>query len=99
MKSGDGVAVMAPGPVTDRQGRPDAVTQVLSGLTEAQLWEVLSQMKGILQDDPTQARHLLVTHPQLTRALLQAEILLGLVVPPPPPDNGARGPSAGGCVT
>lgn len=84
-RAADAVAEIARGPVTDRNGRPDHVTEVLATLTEAQLWEVLTQMKGIVRDGPDQARQLLISHPQLTRALLQALVMLGVTRSPSEP--------------
>ena len=84
---------MVRGPVADRRGRPDEVTEVLGTLTEAQLWEVLSQMKGVvLGDGRESARQLLSSHPQLTRALLQAQVMLGLAGPRAQEEPPARPP-------
>ncbi len=43
----------------------------------------MSQMRGLIQQNPAQARQTLISNPQLTKALFQAQILLGMVKPPP----------------
>ncbi len=69
----------APGPA---QGH---VNNVLGGMSAAQLFELMSQMRALIQQNPAQARQTLLSNPQLTKALFQAQILLGMVKPPPAP--------------
>ncbi|KAL6753315.1 hypothetical protein V8C86DRAFT_2729161 [Haematococcus lacustris] len=67
----------APGPAQTH------VNNVLGGMSALQLFELMSQMRALIQQNPAQARQTLITNPQLTKALFQAQILLGMVQPPP----------------
>ncbi|MCJ1273421.1 hypothetical protein MMC21_001212 [Puttea exsequens] len=58
---------------------PDAISQTLSTLQPAQLLDILSQMKGLVMGDPAKATELLKQAPQLSYAIFQALLLLGLV--------------------
>ena len=60
----DGGPPPAPGP-------PDGITTTLANMSKAQLYEILAQMKGLIQQNPAQARQILVTSPQLAKALFQ----------------------------
>ena len=46
------------------------------------LYEIMSQMKQMTESDPAQARTLLIQNPQLSLALFQAQLVLGMVKPP-----------------
>ncbi|KAJ9524488.1 hypothetical protein QJQ45_019546 [Haematococcus lacustris] len=70
-------APQAPGPAQTH------VNNVLGGMSALQLFELMSQMRALIQQNPAQARQTLITNPQLTKALFQAQILLGMVQPPP----------------
>jgi hypothetical protein len=65
---------------------------VLGGMSPLQLFELMGQMRQYIQANPAQARSTLIANPQLTKALFQAQILLGMVKPPPgvvlPPQPG-----------
>jgi cleavage stimulation factor subunit 2 len=54
------------------------------------LYEIMSQMKQMTESDPAQARTLLIQNPQLSLALFQAQLVLGMVKPP----AGAPAPPA-----
>ena len=58
---------------------PDAISRTLSAMPADQLLDVLSQMKNLAAQDPTKATQLLQQAPQLSYAIFQALILLGLV--------------------
>lgn len=58
---------------------PDAISQTLSTLPPPQLLDILSQMKGLVSSDPIKATELLRQAPQLSYAIFQALLLLGLV--------------------
>ncbi|KAL2631906.1 hypothetical protein R1flu_016592 [Riccia fluitans] len=60
---------------------PDALTNHLAGMSKYQLYEIMSQMKIMIQQNQQQARQILVSNPQLTKALFQAQIMLGMVRP------------------
>lgn len=58
---------------------PDAISKTLSTLPPPQLLDILSQMKNLVMDDPTKATELLKKAPQLSYAMFQALLLMGLV--------------------
>ncbi|KAG2489320.1 hypothetical protein HYH03_012152 [Edaphochlamys debaryana] len=57
----------------------DKINTVIAGMTPMQLFEILSQMRGLCQQNQAAARSILVANPQLTKALFQAQVLLGMV--------------------
>lgn len=79
----------------------DAISRTLNTLPPAQLLDVLAQMKTLATNDPTRATELLAQAPQLSYAIFQALLLMGLVSPeainsvvdtsaaPPPPQQAA----------
>ncbi|MCJ1406157.1 hypothetical protein MMC19_000222 [Ptychographa xylographoides] len=58
---------------------PDAISKTLSTLPPPQLLDILSQMKGLVMGDPNKATELLKQAPQLSYAIFQALLLMGLV--------------------
>ncbi|TKA27016.1 hypothetical protein B0A50_05207 [Salinomyces thailandicus] len=58
---------------------PDAISQTLATLPVPQLLDILSQMKNVASVNPAQASTLLAQAPQLSYAIFQALLLLGLV--------------------
>ena len=58
---------------------PDAISQTLSSLPPTQLLDIISQMKGLVMADPNKATELLKQAPQLSYAIFQALLLMGLV--------------------
>jgi cleavage stimulation factor subunit 2 len=60
---------------------PDAISRTLSTLPIPQLLDILSQMKGLVMSDPGKATELLRQAPQLSYAIFQSLLLLGLVDP------------------
>lgn len=58
---------------------PDAISQTLSAMQAPQLLDVISQMKGMVTDNPAQVTQLFTVAPQLAYAIFQALLLLGLV--------------------
>ncbi|GLC45952.1 hypothetical protein PLESTB_001200900 [Pleodorina starrii] len=64
----------------------EKISTVIAGMTPMQLFEILSQMRTLCQQNHAAARSILVANPQLTKALFQAQVLLGMVkgsAPPP----------------
>jgi hypothetical protein len=57
----------------------DQLTMLLARKTRSELYEYLTQMQGLLAQNPAQARQILLDNPQLTRALFMMEIILGMV--------------------
>ena len=72
-------------------GGMDAVTARLAEMSPAQLFSVMNQLKSLTQQNQSQARQLLVNHPQLTLALFQAQLALGMAKPPAPSAMGGAG--------
>ena len=60
-------------------GGDEAVNVTLGAMSKAQLFEVMSQMKALAAQNKSQARDILVSNPQLCRALFQAQVMLGMV--------------------
>lgn len=60
---------------------PDAISRTLNTLPPSQLLDVLSQMKTLASTDPQKATELLHQAPQLSYAIFQALLLMGLVQP------------------
>src|SRR4051812_12763072 len=58
---------------------PDAISRTLNTLPPAQLLDVLSQMKTLTSTDAAKATELLHQAPQLSYAIFQALLLMGLV--------------------
>ncbi|CAL5225319.1 g8121 [Coccomyxa viridis] len=69
--------------ITDSKPAPagsgEQISSTLGNLSVAELYEIMAQMKGLVQQNPPQARQVLVQNPQLTKALFQAQIMLGMV--------------------
>ncbi|KAI1476672.1 hinge domain of cleavage stimulation factor subunit 2-domain-containing protein [Daldinia eschscholtzii] len=85
----------------------DAISRTLNTLPPSQLLDILSQMKSLATTDPNRATELLQQAPQLSYAIFQALLLMGLVSPeaihsvvdssaaPPPVQQPAPGFPAG----
>eukprot|EP00270_Netrium_digitus_P020590 TRINITY_DN852_c0_g1_i4.p1 TRINITY_DN852_c0_g1~~TRINITY_DN852_c0_g1_i4.p1 ORF type:complete len:365 (+),score=21.63 TRINITY_DN852_c0_g1_i4:445-1539(+) len=63
----------------------DPLSNQLAGMSKQQLYDLLSQMKVLIQTNHAQARAILVANPQLAKALFQAQVMLGMVKPSPLP--------------
>ncbi|KAI1828076.1 hypothetical protein F4861DRAFT_242006 [Xylaria intraflava] len=59
----------------------DAISRTLNTLPPSQLLDILSQMKSLASTDPARATELLAQAPQLSYAIFQALLLMGLVSP------------------
>ncbi|KAI0966255.1 hinge domain of cleavage stimulation factor subunit 2-domain-containing protein [Xylaria arbuscula] len=59
----------------------DAISRTLNTLPPSQLLDILSQMKSLATADPNRATELLTQAPQLSYAIFQALLLMGLVSP------------------
>ena len=57
----------------------DAVTKRLAEVSPRQMHDLMVQMRTLAQSNPQQARQLLLSNPALTRALFQAQLMLGMV--------------------
>ncbi|KAH6650816.1 hinge domain of cleavage stimulation factor subunit 2-domain-containing protein [Chaetomium tenue] len=59
----------------------DAISRTLNTLPPAQLLDILQQMKTLATNDPARATELLAQAPQLSYAIFQALLIMGLVSP------------------
>jgi len=57
---------------------PDAISQTLQAMPPPQLLDIISQMKGMVAENPAQVTQLFGVAPQLAYAVFQALLLLGL---------------------
>ena len=76
-------------------GCMDAVTARLAEMSPAQLFSVMNQLKTLTTQNQTTARQLLVSNPQLTLALFQAQLALGMTKPPAVAAGSAPAPPQG----
>ncbi|XP_031113077.1 cleavage stimulating factor 64 isoform X1 [Ipomoea triloba] len=59
----------------------DPLSLYLSKMSRSQLYEIISDMKAIATQNKEQARQILHTVPNLSKAIFQAQLMLGLVTP------------------
>lgn len=79
-QQGDALPPLPPGaPLDPGMTAPDAISRTLNAIPSAQLLDILSQMKNLSMTDPAKATQLLSAAPQLSYAIFQALLLLGLV--------------------
>uniref|UniRef100_A0A2L2Y9X4 Cleavage stimulation factor subunit 2 n=1 Tax=Parasteatoda tepidariorum TaxID=114398 RepID=A0A2L2Y9X4_PARTP len=69
------------GPEISGDQAPDAIAKIMSSLPPEQLYELMIQMKVCIENNPNEARILLMQNPQLCYALLQAQVIMKLVDP------------------
>nr|XP_022287668.1 cleavage stimulation factor subunit 2-like [Crassostrea virginica] len=60
---------------------PEAISKAVASLPPEQMFELMKQMKLCIQNNPTEARNMLLQNPQLAYALLQAQIVMKIVDP------------------
>ncbi|EYU21530.1 hypothetical protein ABFS82_09G104200 [Erythranthe guttata] len=65
-----------------KQVSGDGLPPNIAGMSKNQLYDIMSQMKTLIEQNKQQARQILIQNPALTRALFQAQIMLGMVQPP-----------------
>jgi cleavage stimulation factor subunit 2 len=70
-----GSATAAGAPV----GSEAQISAQLEGMSHEQLWSLIANMKEQIEQTPEQARQILEANPQLAYALLQAQVMLGMV--------------------
>ncbi|WJX14277.1 hypothetical protein P8452_04569 [Trifolium repens] len=59
----------------------DPLTLHLAKMSRSQLTEIISELKGMATHNKEMSRQLLLSRPQLPKALFQAQIMLGMVTP------------------
>ncbi|XP_054268406.1 cleavage stimulation factor subunit 2-like [Macrosteles quadrilineatus] len=60
---------------------PEAISKAVASLPPEQMFELMRQMKLCVQNNPTEARQMLLQNPQLAYALLQAQVVMRIVDP------------------
>lgn len=68
-------------PIPPSVSATDVITQTIASLPPNQLMDILTQMKALTTHAPEQARHLLVTNPQLAYAIFHAMLMMNVVDP------------------
>lgn len=62
-------------------GAPEAISKAVASLPPEQMFELMRQMKQCIQNNPVEARNMLLQNPQLAYALLQAQVVMRIVDP------------------
>ncbi|KAK9884940.1 hypothetical protein WA026_009176 [Henosepilachna vigintioctopunctata] len=60
---------------------PEAISKAVASLPPEQMFELMKQMKFCIQNNPTEARQMLLQNPQLAYALLQAQVVMKIIDP------------------
>lgn len=60
---------------------PEAISKAVASLPPEQMFELMKQMKLCIQNNPTEARQMLLQNPQLAYALLQAQVVMRIIDP------------------
>ncbi|XP_011872814.1 PREDICTED: cleavage stimulation factor subunit 2 isoform X2 [Vollenhovia emeryi] len=60
---------------------PEAISKAVASLPPEQMFELMKQMKLCVQNNPHEARQMLLQNPQLAYALLQAQVVMRIVDP------------------
>jgi len=60
---------------------PEVISQAVASLPPEQMFELMKQMKICIQNNPDEARQMLLQNPQLAFALLQAQVIMKIVDP------------------
>ncbi|XP_035788524.1 cleavage stimulation factor subunit 2-like [Anopheles albimanus] len=61
------------------QETPDIIAKIVTRLQPDQMYEIMRQAKVCLQNDPAEARTMLLENPQLTYGLLQAAVVMSII--------------------
>ncbi|GFQ64873.1 cleavage stimulation factor subunit 2 [Trichonephila clavata] len=60
---------------------PEEISKAVASLPAEQMFELMKQMKLCIENNPQEARNLLLQNPQLAYALLQAQVIMRIVDP------------------
>lgn len=60
---------------------PEMITKTVVSLPPEQMYELMKQMKTCFQNNPVEARRMLMQNPQMAYALLQAQVVMRIVDP------------------
>ena len=77
MATGIGSTESGPyGESVDPEKAPEAISKAVASLPPEQMFELMKQMKMCIQNNPQEARNMLLQNPQLAYALLQAQVVM-----------------------
>lgn len=60
----------------DPEKAPEAISKAVASLPPEQMFELMKQMKDCINNNPQEARDMLLKNPQLAYALLQALVVM-----------------------
>merc|ERR1711981_861698 len=60
---------------------PEAISHAVASLPPEQMFQLMKEMKECIQNNPHEARNMLLQNPQLAYALLQAQVVMRIVDP------------------
>ncbi|XP_013139469.1 PREDICTED: cleavage stimulation factor subunit 2 tau variant [Papilio polytes] len=69
------------GDAIEPEKAPEAISKAVATLPPEQMFELMKQMKLCVQNNPAEARNMLLQNPQLAYALLQAQVIMRIVDP------------------
>ncbi|XP_065171040.1 cleavage stimulation factor subunit 2 isoform X1 [Atheta coriaria] len=69
------------GDPTSSDKAPEAISKAVASLPPEQMFELMKQMKLCIQNNPSEARNMLLQNPQLAYALLQAQVVMRIIDP------------------
>ena len=64
------------GEAVEPEKAPEAISKAVASLPPEQMFELMKQMKVCIQNNPQEARNMLLQNPQLAYALLQAQVVM-----------------------
>lgn len=65
----------------DPEQSPERITKTVTSMPPEQMYELMKQMKLCIQNNPSEARQMLLLNPQLAYALLQSMVVMRIVDP------------------
>lgn len=69
------------GPACEPGRAPETISKAVASLPPEQMFQLMQQMKVCIQNNPQEARTMLLQNPQLAYALLQAQVVMRIVDP------------------
>jgi len=69
------------GPPVEPSRAPETIGKAVASLPPEQMFQLMQQMKLCIQNNPQEARTMLLQNPQLAYALLQAQVVMRIVDP------------------
>lgn len=69
------------GPPCEPARAPETISKAVASLPPEQMFQLMQQMKLCIQNNPQEARTMLLQNPQLAYALLQAQVVMRIVDP------------------